>query len=257
MANDATNAAILNTAANVSSSLIGNSGRRKSQERANEMNLAFWRMQNQYNSPEAQMDRLRKAGLNPNMIYGTSPTSAVGNAGNIAPAKESDVHDIESPFNNLSAFADLRRTNLQANNLAAQNDVILQESALKGAQTASEGFKAKKSEIDLKKARDLYDTSVDAAKENLRQMQARTVGYQLSNYIKDATKANQIENWIYKVRNAQMNLKGQELLNEIRNLEAERQSFGIQRGDNVIYRTLMSVPAVQEFMRQLQNLNLK
>ena len=32
--------------------------------------LADWNMQNAYNSPEQQMQRLRDAGLNPNLVYG-------------------------------------------------------------------------------------------------------------------------------------------------------------------------------------------
>lgn len=32
--------------------------------------LANWHLQNSYNSPEAQMARLQKAGLNPNLVYG-------------------------------------------------------------------------------------------------------------------------------------------------------------------------------------------
>lgn len=34
-------------------------------------NLEMWNLNNAYNSPEAQMERLRKAGLNPNMVYGS------------------------------------------------------------------------------------------------------------------------------------------------------------------------------------------
>lgn len=33
-------------------------------------NIAFWNMQNEYNSPQAQMARLQAAGLNPNLVYG-------------------------------------------------------------------------------------------------------------------------------------------------------------------------------------------
>lgn len=37
--------------------------------------LADWNMQNQYNSPEAQMERYKDAGLNPNLIYGQQTTT--------------------------------------------------------------------------------------------------------------------------------------------------------------------------------------
>lgn len=44
---------------------------------ANRRDLKMWRMNNAYNSPEAQMARLKKAGLNPNLVYGSG--QLVGN----------------------------------------------------------------------------------------------------------------------------------------------------------------------------------
>lgn len=41
-------------------------------QRAN--NIEFWNMQNAYNKPTAQMERLKEAGLNPNLIYGKGAT---------------------------------------------------------------------------------------------------------------------------------------------------------------------------------------
>lgn len=45
-------------------------------------NIKFWEMENQYNTPVNQMQRLKDAGLNPNLMYG-SPQSG-GNAGSIS-----------------------------------------------------------------------------------------------------------------------------------------------------------------------------
>ena len=36
----------------------------------NQLNIDSWNMQNQYNSPRAQMARLREAGINPDLYYG-------------------------------------------------------------------------------------------------------------------------------------------------------------------------------------------
>lgn len=43
--------------------------------RENQANLDFWHMQNNYNTPAAQMSRYQAAGLNPNLIYGQSNTA--------------------------------------------------------------------------------------------------------------------------------------------------------------------------------------
>lgn len=48
----------------------------------NEYNLEMWRLNNEYNSPQAQMQRFQEAGLNPNLIYGQ------GTAGNSSSAPQ-------------------------------------------------------------------------------------------------------------------------------------------------------------------------
>lgn len=51
---------------------------KKLAEQQNAYNLDMWRMNNEYNSPQAQMKRFEEAGLNPNLIYsqGTAGNSA-------------------------------------------------------------------------------------------------------------------------------------------------------------------------------------
>lgn len=44
-------------------------------ELENQFNLDVWNMQNEYNTPQAQMQRYLDAGLNPNLIYGQSNMS--------------------------------------------------------------------------------------------------------------------------------------------------------------------------------------
>ena len=43
---------------------------RQMQEYEWSKNLEMWNLQNEYNSPSAQMERFKEAGLNPNLIYG-------------------------------------------------------------------------------------------------------------------------------------------------------------------------------------------
>lgn len=51
---------------------------------SNRQNQRNWELQNQYNTPAAQLERYRAAGLNPNLIYGNGQSSS-GNADAIAP----------------------------------------------------------------------------------------------------------------------------------------------------------------------------
>lgn len=58
----------------------------------NDINRENWQLQNEYNSPAAQMARLQEAGLNPNLVYnGGSATTA---AGSMAPAANPGVPGI-------------------------------------------------------------------------------------------------------------------------------------------------------------------
>lgn len=56
-------------------------------------NLALWNLQNQYNSPAAQMQRYKDAGLSPHLVYGS------GNAGQAAniDAPQAPNLDLETP----------------------------------------------------------------------------------------------------------------------------------------------------------------
>ena len=53
----------------LASNLLSNRGAKRRQQLADQQNVKFWNMQNEYNTPANQMKRLQDAGLNPNLIY--------------------------------------------------------------------------------------------------------------------------------------------------------------------------------------------
>jgi hypothetical protein len=75
--------------------MISNLGARQRQDAANLQNTQFWNMQNKYNTPQSQMARLKEAGLNPALIYGSGATNT-GIAGSIAPSKAAP-YNIKDP----------------------------------------------------------------------------------------------------------------------------------------------------------------
>lgn len=92
--------------------------------------LSDWQMQNAYNSPEQQMQRLRDAGLNPNLVYGDG--NVQGNAGEV---RSSQVGNPQTETPNISgitsgiqsgimAYTDMKARQAQTDNLKAQNELI-------------------------------------------------------------------------------------------------------------------------------------
>jgi hypothetical protein len=79
---------------------------------------AMWDKVNKYNNPIAQMERLKNAGLNPNLIYGSSPGSATGNAGDISSGKQlqgqAPQYQLDNP---MVPFMDTKVKQAQTNNL--------------------------------------------------------------------------------------------------------------------------------------------
>lgn len=75
----------------------------------NQWNLEQWQRENEYNSPEQQRQRLMDAGLNPNLLLGSSNTTGVASAPaqGVAPPQLQQAHmepEYESPEIKANAF---------------------------------------------------------------------------------------------------------------------------------------------------------
>lgn len=184
-------AGLISGAANVIGNLVNSGGsqreNRRSRQFAREMyerqkqdNIAFWNMQNEYNSPQAQMERFQAGGLNPHLIYGQ------GNSGNSGSISTPDVQSAQfrapdwgnalkvDGLTMLNAIADLEIKQAQTDNLKAQNGVILQDQLLKAAQTESVSTGQEDTLFDLTFKRKMEDISADARREQLRQLRTST-----------------------------------------------------------------------------------
>lgn len=105
--------------------------------------LRDWNMQNDYNSPQSQMQRLRDAGLNPNLVYGKGADTIAGpirsSTASTPQARPPQIDLGAMQANNqmqLMAGYDIKLKEAQTDNLKAQNNVALQEAINKAAQTA-------------------------------------------------------------------------------------------------------------------------
>lgn len=95
-------------------SLFGSAAAYKGQKETNKTNIRLaqegrehdinmWNRQNEYNTPEMQMQRLKEAGLNPNLIYGSGQAST-GNADAPKPAHVATTSNALASFNNNNAI---------------------------------------------------------------------------------------------------------------------------------------------------------
>lgn len=167
-------------------------------QRQKQDNLEFWNMQNQYNSPEAQMQRFMDAGLNPNLIYGRGESGNAGpiNTPDVQPAqfKAPDVRSTDAGAF-FSQFYDLEIKDAQADAIRAQTAVAQQDALLRVAQIAATEQGTARSKFDLDFDTEFRDISSQIKRESLRQLSTgidlsinRDLREQLSNgaYLREA-----------------------------------------------------------------------
>lgn len=111
---------------------------KKLQDQQNQFNLDMWNLQNEYNSPAAQMKRFEEAGLNPALIYSqgnpgnatTAPVQGVPDA----PEISKDMRELGQAFNieglktaianRKKAEADARQATAAAEDAESDNDAL-------------------------------------------------------------------------------------------------------------------------------------
>lgn len=127
------------------SSLITAGGQRKENQRARDFQremwekqgareMDYWRLQNEYNLPTAQMERFKDAGLNPNLIYGDlSKTPASLSSGSMpsVPSFKNSAPDFSgvagSALQSMLLKSQIERTNAETTKIKQSNDSELMD----------------------------------------------------------------------------------------------------------------------------------
>ena len=139
-------------------------------DKAYARSVEMWNMQNQYNSPTAQMSRLRQAGLNPNLVYGSGVTgNSAGSAPQYQPAKIQRA--TMEPYRGwnlgisdaVSTFMAMRQNKAQVENMEAQNKLIKEQARTEGIRQGNIAMSTARSGFDLNLARELRNVSIDRA----------------------------------------------------------------------------------------------
>ena len=139
-------------------------------EKAYGRRVEMWNRQKKYNSPTAQMSRLRQAGLNPNLVYGSGVTgNSAGSAPQYQPAKIQRA--TMEPYRgwNLglsdaaSMYMAMRQNKAQVENMEAQNKLIKEQARTEGIRQGNIAMSTARSGFDLNLARELRNVSIDRA----------------------------------------------------------------------------------------------
>lgn len=139
-------------------------------DKAYARSVEMWNMQNQYNSPTAQMSRLRQAGLNPNLVYGSGVTG--NNAGSTPQYQPAKIQRATmEPYRgwNLglsdaaSMYMAMRQNKAQVENMEAQNKLIKEQARTEGIRQGNIAMSTARSGFDLNLARELRNVSIDRA----------------------------------------------------------------------------------------------
>lgn len=109
---------------------------RQQQEDANRMAMQAWTLANDYNHPKQQMERLKAAGLNPLLVYGSG--SVTGNTTGAPSLTGGGISTTaESSFKGLSNIMSVIQGQANIQNTRAQTQASVASAGASGAQAAN------------------------------------------------------------------------------------------------------------------------
>lgn len=192
-------------------------------------NKDLWDYQNAYNTPQAQMERLSAAGLNPHLIYGGG-SAMPGNAGPIASTDVPTREAAKPPEVSNAMFTYLQARQMDAQYKATiQNiDMAQKRGALLDIQTTLGNLKSMEQMARSKNFNDL--ASVELSTKRFLQMRANAL--QQNEY----TKGHALDQTIH-MRDRQ--IKGIELDNAFKANRNELAKLGIYQSDHPSFRILI------------------
>lgn len=193
-----------------------------------------WAQQNAYNSPEQVMARLKAAGLNPNLVYGSGASFATATpvrsssqgTGSNPPAHNDPsaiVGGLGTLGNILSEFLNLQKTQAQTDNLRIQKELLDRDIAYREAGTRSLDQGTATSAYDLKYKEHMQATRETQEKATLTKTIADT------QFTIDQNERNELKNSSDIAKTAQdiLNQKTERLLKlmEIQTIPLQREKI--------------------------------
>ena len=171
------------------SSLLGAGLNAQSQQHANAMNMKIakyqnawnleqWYRENEYNLPTAQMARLKAAGLNPNLVYGSGGASTTAAQSPRAAAANYQAVDYgldNQGQNAVNTYMAYQNYLLQKSHIDAQNNVLQAQADAVRANTLYTTARRIKEELGNQMTRQTWDYQTGALQEKYRRLQLGNV----------------------------------------------------------------------------------
>jgi len=183
----------------------------------NEEKQRFWNLQNEFNHPLQQMQRLKEAGLNPHLVYGKGAANTASPINSAAGKTATALAPRIEQGNILTRAQAIRGTALQNDNIQAQYDLIEQERLLKAAQTFKTLTEGKRGEFDLGLQQQVRDQLIQKIQlEN--DLNRQTLNLNLSKDKREWMKYN-LSTMYYDIEKLEFARKNRETNAKIRSIE--------------------------------------
>lgn len=266
---------LITAIAGITASAIQSSKNRKSQEQTNREARQFaletmqqqrqWALQdfdtqNKYNSPIEQMNRLRQAGLNPNLVYGRGADNTADSIRSVQNQGYSPIapkHDWSGVNSTIQNFQNMRSAEKQIENMKATNGLIKAQEVKTLAEAADKSydleFKKMVEKANEDKIRaDSWKSEVESveaynrSRGSMRNEAAKTLALELNN-VNTALQRQKLEAEIAYINSG----------TALRDAEAKLTAIGINRNDPIYMRMLGQIMSeyVQQAIQNVQNQN--
>jgi hypothetical protein len=207
-----------------------------------------WMMENEYNTPRQQMQRLQEAGLNPNLVYGNGADAMGGKISN-PEAGQSQGTAPRLEGNAILAYADIKAKTAQTDLLQEQVQLAKQEQIWKAIQANKTLLESKMVDFDLSMKKNLAENTMEFARENLRQLSQNIYQSQENFNMDMAIKQQTWEQAVFKNKQLQPlekekmieQIQSEKFQNTIREIQAEWAKKGVMPNDPYFHRVLTSM----------------
>lgn len=223
--------------------------------------LSDWQMQANYNSPAAQMERLKAAGLNPHLVYGNGADAQMGQA-----VRQSDVqgwNPTPPQFNLGSIIAqavDVQGKKISNDNLQKQGELLDVEKLLKLAGVSESiarrmkiGTETEIGKVNLEYLQRNLNTALEKSQADLNKVYADTMFTIDQNWRNDQrqqadlkkiteeilTMRKQRAKTDKEIQYIDQQIKNLQSAQTVMDLENQLREIGIQPGDKPLWRLLL------------------